>query len=114
MFPIHSHNSHPPAWFFHSVSGFSLTVSQAFSKGVIPILQEWIFRVGRKPWKLAYKDVLTTVKMKKENNPGLVFYFIFFLPPVRMAKIPNFMINHHLSAKIFCFVIYFFYLCLKY
>jgi len=62
MFLIHSHvshSSHPPAWFFHSVSGFSLTVSQAFSKGVIPILQEWIFWVGRKPWKLAYKGVLT-------------------------------------------------------
>ena len=40
-----------------------ITVSQAFSQGGIPILQEWIFRVGRMPCKLACKGVRPTLKM---------------------------------------------------
>ena len=63
---------------FDLIENFSLTVSQAFSKGGIPILQEWIFKVGRKPWKLAYKGVRPTLKMNPVNNPGLVFLFSHF------------------------------------
>jgi hypothetical protein len=63
----------PDGFFSSTLCGFSLTVSQAFSQGGIPILQEWIFMVGRKPRKLAYEGVLTTLKMFQKNNPGLVF-----------------------------------------
>ena len=63
----------PDGFFSSTLCGFSLTVSQAFSQGGIPILQEWIFMVGRKPGKLAYEGVLTTLKMFQKNNPGLVF-----------------------------------------
>jgi hypothetical protein len=63
----------PDGFFSSTQCGFSLTVSQAFSQGGIPILQEWIFMVGRKPRKLAYEGVLTTLKMFQKNNPGLVF-----------------------------------------
>jgi len=47
----------------------------AFSIGGIHILKEWIFKVGGKRWKLAYKSAPTTLKMKKKNTPGLRFIF---------------------------------------
>ena len=60
-------------WFFHSEAVFPKlrefgffpsSESLAFSQGGIPILKECIFKVGRKPWKLAYKGVPTTLKIK--------------------------------------------------
>ena len=64
---------------FDLIENFSLTGRRAFSKGGIPILQEWIFKVGRKPWKLAYKGVRPYLKMNPVNNPGLVFLFFIFI-----------------------------------
>jgi len=39
---------------------YKVITRMAFSQGGIPILQEWIFRVGRMPCKLACKGVRPT------------------------------------------------------